>query len=228
MLASAGDSTYAGRTVVGIRLQGSWTEIAGCTSVITDMKERDMSWLLALVMTGALLSPAVAQQSVTIQDFYGSWQGTELTTEGGVDLPNVAPGDLDIGIEPSGDGFRLRWTGAERAGEGRLALRQLEAGFMPTERPGVFEFDADERSLLDRLFAAPETGNPLEGDTLLWARLEQDTLTVYSLGINAQGGFDLDRYAWRLGKDGMTVHYSRRTESEGEIMLQGQLTAVRG
>jgi hypothetical protein len=54
-----------------------------------------------------------------------------------------------------------------------------------TERPGT-------GSLLSSLFADPAVGNPLEGDTLLWARLQDDALHVYSLAIDPGGGFALE------------------------------------
>ena len=85
-----------------------------------------------------------------------------------------------------------------------------------------------DASLLSRLFADPATGNPLEGETLLWARLGGPTLIVYSLAIGSDGGFDLDRYARTLTDDGMTVRYTRRIENDLLLTVEGRLEAAGG
>ena len=78
-------------------------------------------------------------------------------------------------------------------------------------------------SLLSRLFADPALGNPLEGDTLLWARLQDDALHVYSLAIDDRGGFALEHSTARLTKDGMTAGYVLRLENEQIVMVEGRL-----
>ena len=83
-------------------------------------------------------------------------------------------------------------------------------------------------SLFSSLFADPATGNPLEGETLLWARLAGSTLTVYSLAIDAQGGFDLDRYARTLTDEGMAVRYTRRIENDVILTVEGRLEPAGG
>ena len=78
-------------------------------------------------------------------------------------------------------------------------------------------------SLLSRLFADPALGNPLEGDTLLWARLQDDALHVYSLAIDDRGGFALEHSTGQLTQDGMTTRYVLRLENEQIVMVEGRL-----
>jgi GH43 family beta-xylosidase len=74
------------------------------------------------------------------------------------------------------------------------------------------------------MFASPETGNPLEGETLLWARIDTDMLAVYSLTIDENGGFDLGHYSWTKTEDGLLLHYREQTEALGEeIVIEGRL-----
>ena len=115
-----------------------------------------------------------------------------------------------------------------RENGGELRREKAEASFTPTDRPGVYAFDAGDESLFSSLFADPATGNPLEGETLLWARLAGPTLTVYSLAIDAQGGFDLDRYARTLTDEGMAVRYTRRIENDVILTLEGRLEPAGG
>lgn len=151
--------------------------------------------------------------------FYGAWQGVGIDVHA-AELEPTAD-DLDVAIQPDGDGFRARWTTFQHGPLDRTERQTFEARFGPTERPGVFAFDQQQPSLFGRLFAAPATGNPLEGETLLWARLQDDTLTLYSLALTEEGGFDLNRHAWTLRDDGLSVTYTRRTE-------KGQVTRIAG
>ncbi len=186
-----------------------------------------MTWREILLATGlALASTTVAADDARIDAFYGHWHGTEVSASG--QTATLAPGDLDVTLRVEGSGFHMAWTGLERQADGPLARQMFHASFTPTDRPGVFAFDPGKPSLLSRLFADPKTANPLKGETLLWARLEDSTLTVYSLAIDDHGGFDLDRYARTLTDHGMTVRYTHRIENERTLTVEGRLERAGG
>jgi hypothetical protein len=176
--------------------------------------------LAAMVLGALLLAPPVAK-GAGIEDFFGTWRGTEVAAPAGLEFQ---ADDLDVVIEPYDGGFRMRWTTLDRAGsEAGFTAQPAEASFSETERAGVYAYDPGGGSLLSSLFAAPESGNPLEGETLLWARLEEAALVVYSLSINPDGGMDLNRYARTLSDDGMVVEYRRRIEGREPIRIKGRL-----
>lgn len=188
-----------------------------------------MKWRQVVVATGlALASASAGADEVTLQDFYGSWQGVELQTSGDDDAVALSPKDLEVQIRPEDSGFHMSWVGFARPEGGGIARQEIEASFTPTDRPGVFAFNPGRPSLLSRLFADPATGNPLKGETLLWARLDGNSLTVYSLAINPDGGFELDRYARRLTDQGMTAHYTRRIENDLILTVDGRLEPAGG
>jgi hypothetical protein len=188
-----------------------------------------MRWRHVTVAVGLLLASASgAAADATIQDFSGAWQGVELRSNGDDKGLKFMPEDLDVQIRSDGDGFHMSWTGFSRQDGGELTRQKTEARFTPTDRPGVYAFDPGGASLLSRLFADPATGNPLKGETLLWARLVGPTLTVYSLAIDRHGGFDLDRYARTLTDEGMTVRYTRRIENDLILTIEGRLEAAGG
>jgi hypothetical protein len=182
-----------------------------------------------LVLIGMILaaSPAWGQEALP-ESFHGDWQGKELAVkEGSPDLDATAK-DLSVRIEPDDGGFRMSWTALSRKGsDGTLSRDPLEARFEPTDRPGVFAFDSEQSSLLLGLFGDPSTSNPLEGEPLLWARLEGKTLSVYGLTINADGGFDLYQHVRTLTDEGMAARYTHRTEHEA-IILEGVLVRSGG
>lgn len=188
-----------------------------------------MRWRHVTVAVGLLLASAGgAAAEATIQDFSGSWRGVELRTSGDDKGLQFTPEDLDVQIRRDGDGFHMTWTGFSRQDGGELTRQKTEASFTPTDRPGVYAFEPGAPSLLSRLFADPATGNPLKGETLLWARLVGPTLTVYSLAVGSDGGFDLDRYARTLTDEGMTVRYTRRIENDLILTIEGRLEAAGG
>lgn len=173
------------------------------------------------MVVGALLLAGPAAHAAGIEDFFGTWRGTEVSAPSGLEFQ---ADDLDVAIEPYEQGFHMRWTTLDRAGsEPGFTTQSAEASFSETERPGVYEYDPGGGSLLTSLFAAPATGNPLEGETLLWARLEETALIVYSLSIDPDGGFDLNRYARTLSEDGMVVSYQRRIDGREPVSIEGRL-----
>ena len=72
------------------------------------------------------------------------------------------------------------------------------------------------------------TGNPLEGYTLLWVRLQDDTLHVYSLAIDDRGGFALDHSTGHLAADGLVTRYVLRLENDRIVTVEGRLERAGG
>jgi hypothetical protein len=180
-----------------------------------------MSWRHILAAL-ALLAPGAAT-AAGIDDFFGEWRGIELSIDGPEKPPDLTPADLDMSIADQGGGFRVRAVALAREPDGRLAPRRFDAAFAPTGTPGVFAFEPGGGSLLSSLFADPADGNPLEGDTLLWARLADDTLHVYSLAIDDRGGFVLEHSTGQLTPDGMATRYLLRLENERIVTIEGRL-----
>jgi hypothetical protein len=187
-----------------------------------------MKWRHGVLAGLLLVSAGAVAGDARIEDFSGSWRGVELQSSGADDGLDFTPQDLDVQIRSADGGFHLSWTGLARGDGGELTRAKVEASFTPTDRPGVYAFDAGEKSLFSSLFADPASGNPLEGETLLWARLAGATLTVYSLAIDDRGGFDLDRYACTLTDRGMAVRYTRRIENDVILTLEGRLEPAGG
>jgi hypothetical protein len=175
-----------------------------------------------LAAFGLLLAPGAAG-AAEIDDFFGDWRGVEVSIDEAGQSLELTAADLDMAIAGQDGGFRIRSFGLAREPEGALVLRPIEAIFAPTGTPGVFAYEPAAGSLLSRLFADPALGNPLEGDTLLWARLQDDALHVYSLAIDDRGGLALEHATGQLTQDGMTTRYVLRLENEQIVMVEGRL-----
>jgi hypothetical protein len=192
--------------------------------LVSKEERHSMRWRRALAATALLVSPGAASADpVTLQDFVGEWRGTEVRIDAPGPAPKLAPSDLDITITEVNDGFRIRALALGREPDRSLAARPLEAAFAPTDVPGVFAFDPGTGSLLSSLFSDPTVGNPLRGDTLLWARLQDDTLHVYSLAIDPAGGFALEHSTGRLTGDRMVTRYELRSQNDWIASVEGRL-----
>lgn len=180
-------------------------------------------WLGATLLVGAFAAGAplvgTAEAAAAIADFAGKWRGVEVTAAGGGAPFGVEPGDLDVTVAPDKDGFRMSWTTPD--GD------RVEAAFAPTDRPGVFVVRPSSNPLFG-LFSSPETGNPLEGERLLWSRLEGDTLVVYNLALEDSGDFRLNRYAWTLADGGLTLDFNRLSQGPTKQTLSGRLERAGG
>jgi hypothetical protein len=181
-----------------------------------------MVWRHVFPAFGVLFVPWTAAVA-GIDDFFGKWRCVEVSIEGSEPALELAPADLDMSITDQGGGFRIRALALGREHDGSLALRPFDATFAPTDTPGVFAFEPAAGSLLSSLFADPAVGNPLEGDTLLWARLMDDTLHVYSLAIDHRGGFILEQSTGQLSEDGMVSRYALRLENDQIVTIDGRL-----
>lgn len=180
--------------------------------------------LLLLLFAALAAAPpprAAAQNAASIADFAGTWRGVEVAEVGGDSPPAVTPADLGLTVAPEQRGFRLNWK--------RPDGERVEAAFAPTDRPGVFDVQPSTNPLLG-LFFSPATGNPLEGETLLWSRLEGRTLVLYSLQLDQGGGFTLHRAAWTLQDDGrhLALDYSRLAEGPTKAIVAARLERAAG
>lgn len=182
---------------------------------------RRLSLLITVIISAIIVSqPSFAADPVAISDFAGRWQGVEVATP----IDAITPDDLSVEIAADDGGFQLSWMDLGQLGPDRSDAKTTEARFSRTDRAGVFEYKPESGSFLDRMFASPAAGNPLEGETLLWARIDTDALVVYSLTIDENGGFGLDHYSWTRTEDGLMLHYRQRTHDSGEqLAVEGQL-----
>lgn len=181
----------------------------------------------ALATIVLLAAPLTAHANAEIDSFLGQWRGVEVRVEG-TPAPELTPGDLDLAITPEDGGFRVRALTLDRGPDGSVVPRRRDAVFAPTETPGVFAIRPGSRSLLSRLFADPAVGNPLEGDTLLWARVEADALHVYSLAIDDKGGYALEQSTWRLTDAGMESRDELRSQNDRVVVVEGRLERAGG
>jgi hypothetical protein len=144
-----------------------------------------------LVLLALLVLAAIAPSGVAAAELLDALRGRWAPA------PATAP---TMEWQPDGEGFTLTWAST---GSGEVSAR-----FLPTGRPGVF---AGRGAGEWTIFGGDAPVNPLVDGTLLWARTTVDTAYVYSLAIDDQGGFILERYTCRPAGDRLSVAVLRWT-----------------
>ena len=157
-------------------------------------------------MLGAMLLgllPTVAMAGI-LDDLSGTW---------------VAGGSGPPAMEwaASEGGFVVSWTPPD----GKPTTVQ----FASTGRPGVYAGKAKAGwSMMDSMFGDEAAVNPLEGGALFWARTAGDSVYLYSLVIDDQGAFQIDRYDCRLDQGSLVLSVARRTGAGAEAPREQRLT----
>ena len=178
---------------------------------------RAVSLVLLLILTGMPGGGASAALPL-IEPFFGHFEGKTIVE--GDDATTSR--DLAVDIQPDGDAFRVIWTTATRQADGDIKRKTYSIGFQATKRPGIF------RSTMGTdMFGNRVPLDPMKGDPYVWSRVADGTLTVYSLQITDDGGYDLQVYERRLdGPDRMSLRFSRFREGEPPRELTAILKRV--
>lgn len=158
--------------------------------------------------------PAMAQD-LSIKAFHGLWKGSAVSESEVSSHFRVTARDLDVEIRPFAvGGFSLRWsTVLRQAGDPNAPkeeLKQATVEFIPDPtRTGVWREDRQ--------------ADPMSGQALHWARIAEQTLTVYSLGVREDGKADLQVYDRTLSALGMKLKFTRLVDGEEVRSASGQL-----
>ncbi len=198
------------------------------STALTSRRLESMMRIRFLLIAALLIWPGFtlsADDRPSIDSFVGDWKGADVVSN----IGRLAPDALTLRIQSVSGGFHMSWRDLGKSGRSEIGSDTIDAQFRTTDRSGVYEYAQKPGSLLTRMFASPATGNPLKGETLLWARIDGPFLAVYSMKIDPDGGFDLDHYSWIRTEKGLRLIFSKRTEdATAEAKIEGELVAVGG
>lgn len=149
---------------------------------------------LLLIMTGHTVSAA------DISDFFGAYTGSASVESNGTTTLR----DMNVLIEKSKKGFKITWKSVTHKADGRLKEKEYIIGFVPSPRDNIYT-----STMKTNVFGKPEPLDPLKGDPYVWSRLTGDTLTVFSLQIDEEGGYEVQAYNRTLAEGGLDLEYRR-------------------
>ena len=170
--------------------------------------------LVVAIAAGSLLAAAPAQaQELSIAAFYGNWKGSALSESELSVYFRLTARDLDVTIRPAAEGFTISWTTVLRQkgdpDNPDIQRKSTTLGFVPAGRPNIWR--------------ATATGDPITGQTLAWARIKERTLSVTSMVITDDGGFEMQIYDRTLSDLGMELEFTRLRDGEPVRTAKGRL-----
>ena len=183
------------------------------------MKTRDKGWIRVFVLSAALLPLAAAHaERVDPEIFFGEYEGETVIDHDG----ELRERDLRVKISPTEKGFAVKWISVTKRANGTLKRKEYSIDFHPTRRENIYR--SGERK---DMFGNPVPLDPLKGDPYVWARLHEDTLTVYAMHVLEDGGYEMQSYARTRIPEGLALKYSRVRDGEVLRAVSGTLLEVK-
>ncbi|MHA1537740.1 MAG: hypothetical protein ACTSUD_09300 [Alphaproteobacteria bacterium] len=165
-----------------------------------------------------LPSIAAAQENRPISDYFGSFIGRSVSTNGA----GLAARDLSVTIEPTKEGFNLTWVTVIHRNNKKHSRKSYSIDFTKTSRKGIWG-SAVRRDA----FGGRRSVDPLREDVpFVWATLKGATLTVNALLIIKGGGYELQTYERTLIKEGMKLSFTRLRNGERLKQVTGVMTRM--
>ncbi|KIC42657.1 hypothetical protein RA27_04710 [Ruegeria sp. ANG-R] len=136
-----------------------------------------------------------------IQPFVGDYTGSADV----VDVDGTAtPRDMSVSIHEIKGGFNVSWTTTTYKGDGRVKDEKYSVDFQQSDRPDVYS-----AAMKRNVFGHEVQLDPMKGEPFVWGRIEGKTLTVFSLFIAENGGYELQQFDRTLAKGGLELSFSR-------------------
>lgn len=165
----------------------------------------------ALMLAGG--GPGRAQETLPIEAFFGTFSGGGVADNRDSVYFAVTARDFDVTIQPDGPGFRIEWTTVIRRGgtPGNPDVRRRKAVKVlhPTATKTVFR--------------CTDSGNPLDGRELCWARIEKTTLSMFVMTVDKDGVYQLQQYDRTLSGTGMRLVFKSMRDGDQLRTVHGRL-----
>jgi hypothetical protein len=167
---------------------------------------RGLGILGLVLIIGAIATSAQAD----ITRFLGTYTGSaEVISLDGTKIPR----DMSVEISQTKDGFQVQWTSVTNRTNGTRKEKSYTIGFVPSDREFVYA-----AAMARNVFGHDVQLDPMKGEPYVWARITGDTLTVYSLFVDEDGGYSLQQYDRTLSDGGLDLRF--QSIRDGEILRE--------
>ena len=168
--------------------------------------------LASLIGNGALSLGTLAAD-LSISAFFGKFSGGGIAQNADSVFFALTTRDFDVDIGPSGKGFTINWTSVIRRGgdpdKPDVRRKSTTKLFNPTANPGVFH--------------CADSGDPLAGKEMCWARIEKNTLSIFVMVVDKNGVYELQQYDRTLAGAGMELVFKSFRDGDRLRSVSGQL-----
>ncbi|MBT8154620.1 hypothetical protein KMP13_12060 [Epibacterium ulvae] len=132
--------------------------------------------------------------------FFGTYTGSAQVTRANGEVEDR---DMQVEIREAGEGFWVKWTTKRMKADGQVSAKSYDIFFEPGGRGDLYS-----AAMRQNVFGHAVPLDPLKGEPYVWARLDKDTLTVFSLFIDANGDYEMQQYDRTLVEGGIDLHFS--------------------
>jgi len=144
--------------------------------------------------------------------FAGTYTGAaEIVSADG----SVRQRDMSVQISETKKGFTVAWSTTTHRDDGRSTEKSYEIEFVPSARAGIFA-----AAMTRNVFGHLVQQDPMKGEPYVWARIIGDTLTVFSLFVNEEGGYELQQFDRTLTEGGLILNFSAILNGEERAGVQ--------
>jgi len=171
---------------------------------------------LIMVLAVFIAMPVIANaKDLSISAFRGDWKGNAISESNvSVSFP-ITSRDIDVSIKPTVEGdFTITW---------RTLLRQKGTPGTPTEvlKETSLTFVKEDRP---NVWSDSKGGDVYVGDTVSWANLRKQTLTIYVMAISDAGDYDMQIYKRTLTGVNMELDFTAIRDGAVRRTAKGRLT----
>ena len=96
----------------------------------------------------------------------------------------------------------MEWTTATYRPNGSVKEKSYAISFVPSDRDGVFA-----AAMKANVFGKQVQLDPMKGEPYVWARIIGDTLSVYSLHVDEEGGYEVQQFDRTLAEGGLSLEF---------------------
>ena len=152
---------------------------------------------------------SASQAAADFEKFYGHYVGT---TSGDT---NDDTGDRtsEVLIKPNKDGFNVPWSTTLTRTNNTIKKSTFSINFRPSKQAAVYG-----SAMSKDMFGHEKPLDPLNGDPYVWAFINGNTMTVNSLLVSENGGYEIQTYERTLTDDGLSLVFSQ--VQNGKVMKQ--------
>jgi hypothetical protein len=175
--------------------------------------------LNAIVLVAALM-PSLAWAD-SVDRFVGKFSGESVQISGS----DQAKRDLSVEISKSSDGrgFLVAWKTVIHKASGKDEEQAVQpVRFVPTKRANIYSA-ASRQDMFGKMVPI----DPISGkDPYFWARISGNTLSVFNIIINDDGGYEMQVYERTLVEGGMKVEFQRIRDGVPQRTVTGMLKRI--
>ncbi|MEP2642335.1 MULTISPECIES: hypothetical protein [Roseobacteraceae] len=159
---------------------------------------------IAMVLAATMLAQVAGAD---VMRFVGAFEGsaTVVSADG-----SAHKRDMSVEIAQTLTGFSVAWSTNTYRADGSTKEKSYLVEFVGSDRADVYS-----SAMKRNVFGHDVQLDPMRGEPYVWSRINGDTLSVYSLFVAPDGGYEIQQFDRTLADGGLTLDY--KSVRNGEV-----------